>query len=114
VGSSVKVHSSLTGLVVSTLSSVSASGQADISSADAGAHTDLITGILLSPENSFQLITSSLDGTIKVWDFMDGALLQTLDLAQPIYHVCAHASLKGYVFVAAGRPNKRTNKQGTS
>jgi NET1-associated nuclear protein 1 (U3 small nucleolar RNA-associated protein 17) len=79
---------------------------------DAGPHTDLITSILLSPENAFQLVTGSLDGTIKVWDFMDGVLLQTIVLAQPIYHICAHETLKGHIFVAAGRPQKRTDKQG--
>ncbi|THH12798.1 hypothetical protein EW146_g7353 [Bondarzewia mesenterica] len=64
VGSSVKIYSSSTGQVVSTLSA-SSSG----SSSGAGGHSDLITSALLNPHNAFQLITGSLNGYIKVWDF---------------------------------------------
>jgi NET1-associated nuclear protein 1 (U3 small nucleolar RNA-associated protein 17) len=42
-----------------------------------------------------------------VWDFLDGVLLQTVDVGQSIHHICAHEKFEGFVFVAA---SKRANK----
>lgn len=92
VGSTIKICSTTSGKVVSTLPR----------SHDEG-HTDVITSAILSAQNSFQLITASLDGTIKVWDFLEGALLHTIDLDQPIHHICTHEKTKGHVFVAAAK-----------
>ncbi|CAI9575733.1 unnamed protein product, partial [Staurois parvus] len=39
-------------------------------------HTALVTGIELNPKNHLQLYSCSLDGTIKLWDFMDGILIK--------------------------------------
>lgn len=64
----------------------------------------------MSPHNPFQLITGSLDGLVRVWDFLDGALLQTIDIAQPIFHLAAHEGLPKCVFVAAARPTKKKSK----
>jgi NET1-associated nuclear protein 1 (U3 small nucleolar RNA-associated protein 17) len=111
VGSAIKVHSATTGEIVSTLSSPSLSQQKDGHAAEAG-HSKSITALILNPSNAFQLISSSLDGTVKVWDYMDGSLLQTIDLAQAIFYMCAHASFDGFVFVAAGRPFKRAAESG--
>jgi NET1-associated nuclear protein 1 (U3 small nucleolar RNA-associated protein 17) len=114
-GSVVKIHSITTGEVVSTLSVLPLiHGPEDVSSSAAPGHSQAITGVVINPENAFQLITSSLDGTLKVWDYMDGALLQTIDLAQPIFCLCAHAASSRYVFVAAGRSSssKRSSKSG--
>jgi NET1-associated nuclear protein 1 (U3 small nucleolar RNA-associated protein 17) len=110
VGSAVKIYSVATGQVVSTLSSLTS--QATSRFTTTRSHSDVITGVALHPENSFQLITSSLDGTIKIWDFLDAVLLQTIDLSQPIFRMCVHEKFPKYVFVSAGRPTKRTNKKG--
>ncbi|KAM8933688.1 WD repeat-containing protein 75 [Pelodytes ibericus] len=40
-------------------------------------HKDLVTGIGLNPKNHLQLYSCSLDGTIKLWDFVDGILIKT-------------------------------------
>ncbi|XP_075464532.1 WD repeat-containing protein 75 [Ascaphus truei] len=40
-------------------------------------HRGLVTGIELNPKNHLQLYSCSLDGTIKLWDFMDGILIKT-------------------------------------
>uniref|UniRef100_A0A8C5ISN3 WD repeat domain 75 n=1 Tax=Junco hyemalis TaxID=40217 RepID=A0A8C5ISN3_JUNHY len=40
-------------------------------------HADLVTGIQLNPHNHMQVYSSSLDGTIKLWDFMDGIPIKT-------------------------------------
>ena len=109
MGSSVKIYSSTTGQVVSTLS---ASPRSASSSEGAAGHSDVITSALLNPQNIFQLITGSLDGCIKVWDFLDAVLLQTIDLGQPIYHLAAHKKIKDYLFVSVTRPNKKKSRAG--
>ncbi|KAI6136342.1 WD40-repeat-containing domain protein [Pisolithus sp. B1] len=94
-GSTIKIHSASSGKVVSMLPR----------SQDEG-HTDTITSATLSAHNSFQLLTASLDGTIKVWDFLEGMLLRTIVLDQPIHHICTHEKIKDYIFVAAAKTKK--------
>ncbi|KAF9535678.1 WD40-repeat-containing domain protein [Crepidotus variabilis] len=98
VGSSVKIHSTFTGLVVSTLTSPP--------SVENTAGLDVITSAVLNPQNPFQLITGALDGRILIWDFVNANLLQTITLGQPIHLLCAHENFKGYVFVAASKARK--------
>jgi NET1-associated nuclear protein 1 (U3 small nucleolar RNA-associated protein 17) len=104
--SSVKIFSRVTGQLVSTLSSTqSTSTQTSWSGRlICESHTAAITGIAINPYNSLQLLTSSLDGTIKVWDYLDATLLRTIDLEFPISHMIAHASVKGSVYVALMKP----------
>lgn len=77
------------------------------------ASSDLLTSVILNPHNAFQIITGSLDGCLRVWDFLEAALLKTIDTAQPILHVCAHDKFKDAIFVAASRP-KKNNAKGSS
>lgn len=108
VGSSIKIHSCATGQVVSTLSDSSArfrsAGQRD--------HSDVITSAILSPNNAFQLITGSLNGYIQIWDFLDAVLLQTIDIEQPIFHLCAHQKFPNHVFVAIAKSTQKKNRKG--
>ncbi|SPO39963.1 related to NAN1 - U3 snoRNP protein [Pseudozyma flocculosa] len=97
---SIKIYSRTTGQVVSTLSS------------DAHAHTATITGMLLNPSNPLQLITASLDGQIKVWDFLDGVLLKSLDVGLPITSLAAHELFRGMVFVAVRKPRHEADSAG--
>ncbi|KAG7452299.1 WD40 repeat-like protein [Guyanagaster necrorhizus] len=102
VGPHIKIYSVATVQVVSTLSAPrSTSG--DVSS-------DLLTCAILNPHNAFQLITGSLNGRIHIWDFLDANLLKTIDVSQPIYHLCAHEKHKDAVFVAVARPSKHKSK----
>lgn len=103
IGSSVKIYSTTTGLVVSTLSA----------KRDVGSHTNAITSAVLNPHNAFQLITGSLDGHIKVWDLLDGVLLQTIGVGNPVCHVAAHERWKDFLFVAIARPSKKRKANGT-
>jgi len=98
VGERIKIHSTSSGKVVSTLPGPHDDG-----------HEDIITSAILSAHNPFQLITASLDGTLKIWDFLEGVLLFTINLEQPIHHVCAHEKIKDYVFVAAAKAKKGSN-----
>jgi NET1-associated nuclear protein 1 (U3 small nucleolar RNA-associated protein 17) len=96
VGERIKIHSTSSGKVVSTLPGPQEDG-----------HKDIITSAILSAHNVFQLITASLDGTLKIWDFIEGILLLTINLEQPIHHVCAHEKIKDYVFVATAKAKKK-------
>ena len=109
VGSSVKIHASSTGHVVSTLSVATLGGSA--SSFD-GSHTAKITSALLNPHNPFQLITAALDGCIKFWDYLDGSLLQTIRLPRPIFMITAHDKIKDYIFAVTSRGSKRQTSTG--
>ncbi|SJX64495.1 related to NAN1-U3 snoRNP protein [Sporisorium reilianum f. sp. reilianum] len=84
---SVRIYSRTTGQVVSTLSS------------GPGSHFAAITAIMINPANPLQLLTASLDGLVKVWDFLDGVLLSSFDLQLPVSGLAAHASNPNTVFV---------------
>ncbi|KAJ3880820.1 WD40 repeat-like protein [Lentinula edodes] len=100
VGSSVKIFATSTGQLVSTLSAPSST---------IGASSE-ITSVVLNPLNIFQIITGSLDGTIRIWDYLDATLIRTLDIAQPIHHLCTHDKHQDFVFVTVSRPSKPTKK----
>ena len=102
-----KIHSVATGEVVSTLTPPPSSVSAGAGSSQ---HSDTVTSAILNPHNPFQLITGSLDGYIRVWDFLDASLLQTISISSPVFHIATHEVLKGYVFIAAARPTKKKTK----
>lgn len=80
-GNSVHVHSSNPPAYsrLSTLSSTHPEG-----------HTRAITALLLSPTNPFHLITTSEDGSVKLWDWVEGRLVRTLYQSKhlQILHAC--------------------------
>ncbi|KAF7339337.1 WD40 repeat-like protein [Mycena sanguinolenta] len=99
VGSSVRIYAVTTGKIVSTLSIPRPTGS--------DASLDTLTCAVLNPHNAFQLITGSLAGVLAVWDFLEATLLQIIDIAQPIHHICVHENFKESVFVTASRPSKK-------
>lgn len=99
VGSSVKIHSTATGQIVSTLKPPN-------SSSTSNDQLKVFSCAVINPHNPFQLITGSLDGSLMVWDFLDGSLLRTIDISQPVYYLCAHEQFKDYVFVVVSRSEK--------
>ncbi|OWZ80139.1 NET1-associated nuclear protein 1 (U3 small nucleolar RNA-associated protein 17) [Cryptococcus neoformans Tu401-1] len=54
-----------------------------LSSTHPKGHFKPITSLQLSPINPFQIVTSSLDGTIKIWDWVAGRLIRTIDFHEP-------------------------------
>ncbi|CAO1631778.1 unnamed protein product [Sympodiomycopsis kandeliae] len=104
--SSIKIHSRATGQVVSTLSASDSS--LPTSEARDRIHTAAITGLIIHPHNPLQLITSSLDGTVKIWDYLDAVLLKSIDVGYPVTHLAAHSTIKGSIFVAARKPKATT------
>jgi NET1-associated nuclear protein 1 (U3 small nucleolar RNA-associated protein 17) len=99
VGNSVRIYAATTGKVVSTLSVPRPAGYDALS--------DTLTCAVLNPHNAFQLITGSLAGVLAVWDFLEATLLQIIDIAQPIHHICVHENFKDFVFLTASRPGKK-------
>ncbi|CAK9780920.1 WD40 repeat-like protein [Cutaneotrichosporon oleaginosum] len=72
-GTSVFVHSS-TGPNFERLST--------LSSTDPNGHRKTINALLVHPTNALQIITASDDGTVKVWDWVEGRLVRTIVAAQ--------------------------------
>jgi NET1-associated nuclear protein 1 (U3 small nucleolar RNA-associated protein 17) len=107
VGPTVKIYAYATGDVVSTLSV-----QHPNRSVSRIHDSDAITAACLNPHNAFQLITSSFDGRIMVWDFLDATVLQVIELGQPVTHMCAHEQFPNFVFVGAMRPESNENPNG--
>ncbi|KAF8216066.1 WD40 repeat-like protein [Mycena galopus ATCC 62051] len=99
VGCSVRIYAVATGKLVSTLSIPRPPGY--------DASSDTLTCAVFNPHNAFQLITGSLAGVLAVWDFLEATLLQIVDIAQPIHHICVHENFKESVFVTASRPGKK-------
>ncbi|KAK8869934.1 hypothetical protein IAR55_000502 [Kwoniella newhampshirensis] len=50
-----------------------------LSSTVPNGHHKPITALHLSPINPFQILTSSEDGTVKIWDWVEGRLVRTID-----------------------------------
>lgn len=66
------------------------------------------TAAVINPHNFFQLITSTTDGRLLIWDFLTAALLRQIDVGQPIHFVCAHEKFKDSVVAAASLVNKKS------
>lgn len=94
-----QIYSATSGEIVSTLKAPSPQTSTD-------SQSNNFSCAIVNPHNPFQLITGSLAGSLMVWDFLDGTLLRTIDIAQPIHLICAHERFKDYVFVAVSRPFK--------
>ena len=107
VSNSVKIYSTFTGQIVSTLSGRTTIGEA---SSSAG-HSDKITALSLNPDSPFQLITASLDGTLKVWDFLEATLLKTIQVGLQVTHLCLHTAHPGYAFIACIKPPQKMSKE---
>ncbi|KAF9583045.1 hypothetical protein BGW38_010365 [Lunasporangiospora selenospora] len=84
----IRILSVETGQVVRTLSA----------SVEEGGHSDNVTCVMLNPKNPLQLYSSSLDGTVKVWDYNDSVLLHTHNIGVPITHMVAHESIPDVIY----------------
>ncbi|NXU49613.1 WDR75 protein, partial [Turnix velox] len=76
-----------------------------------GGHADLVTGIQLNPHNHMQLYSSSLDGTIKLWDFMDGIPIKTFTVGSKLMALYTIASCEDSVFVVIPKRDERDTFQ---
>ncbi|XP_062972345.1 WD repeat-containing protein 75 isoform X1 [Elgaria multicarinata webbii] len=68
-------------------------------------HSNFVTGIQLNPQNHLQLYSWSLDGTIKLWDFMDGILIKTFVVGFKVFALYALPSFESSVYLIIPKDN---------
>ncbi|CAK6448072.1 unnamed protein product [Pipistrellus nathusii] len=66
-------------------------------------HRNLVTGIQLNPSNHLQLYSCSFDGTIKLWDYLDGILIKTFTVGHKLHALFTHAHAEDSVFVTINK-----------
>ncbi|WFD42555.1 NET1-associated nuclear protein 1 [Malassezia psittaci] len=98
---SILIVSRATNCVVATLSDNNVDSKA--------CHTASITGMQLSPWNPLQLFTCSLDGTLKVWNYLDSELSDDLNIGLPISAMTLSSSWKSRIFVVVSK-DKQTSR----
>ncbi|BEJ16091.1 hypothetical protein CspHIS471_0506960 [Cutaneotrichosporon sp. HIS471] len=111
-GTSVFVHSS-TGPDFERLST--------LSSTDPNGHRKTINALLVHPTNALQIITASDDGTVKVWDWVEGRLVRTIVAAEKghVKQICL-GDLNGVWWIYANlstvksKSGKRSNTDPTN
>lgn len=91
--SSVLIVSQATNRIVATLSGKLTTSEQR--------HAAPITGMLISPFNPLQLITASLDGTVRVWDYLDSELHDCISIGQPVLSIDASVHWKQRLFVVS-------------
>ncbi|XP_012697769.2 WD repeat-containing protein 75 [Clupea harengus] len=68
-------------------------------------HTNQVTGIALNPANHLQVYSCSADGTIMLWDFMDGILIKTFVVSYPILSMYVSQKHQGVIFAVLPMAN---------
>ncbi|GLI71536.1 hypothetical protein VaNZ11_016768 [Volvox africanus] len=56
-------------------------------------HTEEVTCVILDPENDNQVYTSSLDATVRLWDYRAGTELRRLEVREPVKHMVVQKEL---------------------
>ncbi|XP_072179369.1 WD repeat-containing protein 75-like [Diadema setosum] len=76
-------------------------------------HRARVTGVQISPWNKLQALTSSEDGTVLLWDYMDNVILKQMNFDRPLYGLLVHEAHKNAMFLichkldAAGNTNHK-------
>ncbi|GAA6058274.1 hypothetical protein JCM3770_004336 [Rhodotorula araucariae] len=104
-GAAVKVYSVKTTQLMSTLSIRPYAAAPSSSHSPASLRRATVSAVLLSPSNPRQLVVAATDGKVRLWDYLDGRLLRTLELGAPVLHAAASASLPDQLYVALGTPS---------
>ncbi|GAA5906709.1 hypothetical protein JCM6882_003279 [Rhodosporidiobolus microsporus] len=101
-GAAVKVYSVRTTELMSTLSIRPYSRTSSSLSSDdaASLRRATVTAVLVNPTNPRQLVVGSSDAKVRVWDYLEGRLLRTLEMGTPVVHAVANAALPDQLYVA--------------
>eukprot|EP00742_Colponemidia_sp_Colp-10_P006743 GILJ01007228.1.p1 GENE.GILJ01007228.1~~GILJ01007228.1.p1 ORF type:complete len:966 (+),score=178.71 GILJ01007228.1:103-3000(+) len=75
-GSNIRMYSVATGELLSVLKG----------------HTDTVTCFLINELNPLQAYSAALDGTIKMWDYVEANCLRTFKVGLPVLHMCISSS----------------------
>ena len=105
-GDSVQIVARATNRVVAMLS--------DAYTPEEHRHHAPITGMALSPDNPLQLLTCSLDGSVKVWNYLESALHDSVDVGHPLVAMDVCPRWKGRVFLAARKAGKESEKESST
>ncbi|XP_030846369.1 WD repeat-containing protein 75 [Strongylocentrotus purpuratus] len=62
-------------------------------------HRSNVNGVHINPWNKLQVLTSSEDGTVFLWDYMDNVILKTIKFDRPLYGLFLHEAHKNVLFV---------------
>mmetsp|Transcript_10838 Transcript_10838/g.33238 ORF Transcript_10838/g.33238 Transcript_10838/m.33238 type:complete len:844 (+) Transcript_10838:108-2639(+) len=68
-------------------------------------HTDEITAV--ADVGKFRCVSGSADGTMKLWDVSDGAVIRTVDLGVPIKALATNETCRGRTYVALASEIRR-------
>ncbi|CED84296.1 WD40 repeat protein [Phaffia rhodozyma] len=104
-GKTLRLHSTESLLPLSTLSSKNIQN----------GHSQRITSTHLNPTNPLQVVTSSYDGTVKFWDYLDATCLRTVVCPGPVTHLVpgTGSSKGGWFAVVLIMPASRKKKSGS-
>nr|XP_002741255.2 PREDICTED: WD repeat-containing protein 75-like [Saccoglossus kowalevskii] len=72
-------------------------------------HQEYVTSVVLNPSNKLQLFSSSLDGTVKLWDYTDGILFKTYHIGVPIHALYVPVTSKS-LYVTVKEDKRSTEK----
>ncbi|XP_026872227.2 WD repeat-containing protein 75 [Electrophorus electricus] len=62
-------------------------------------HANQVTGVALNPANHLQVYSCSLDGTVRLWDFIDGILIKTFTVGYKISSIYVSNKHIGVIFI---------------
>lgn len=66
-------------------------------------HKHVVSGILINPNNHLQLYSCSFDGTIKLWDYLDGILIKTFTVGPKLHALFIPAHAEDTVFLTINK-----------
>ncbi|XP_067300443.1 WD repeat-containing protein 75 [Pseudorasbora parva] len=69
-------------------------------------HTNQVTGIAFNPANHLQVYSCSADGTVKLWDFIDGILIKTFIIGTPLFSLYVSEKHEGVIFLSMTTDSK--------
>ncbi|XP_017568992.1 WD repeat-containing protein 75 [Pygocentrus nattereri] len=70
-------------------------------------HTGQVTGVILNPTNHLQVYSCSADGTIRLWDFIDGILIKIFVCGWPIFSIYVSEKHVGIAFITIHMESKK-------
>mmetsp|Transcript_23554 Transcript_23554/g.65323 ORF Transcript_23554/g.65323 Transcript_23554/m.65323 type:complete len:792 (+) Transcript_23554:137-2512(+) len=74
-----------------------------------GSHRDRATAVVRDPRHPTQVYTSSLDGTVKLWDTSDGELVSTIRVGEPVYSLACPKGSK-VLYLTCHRQEAKSGK----
>lgn len=75
------------------------------------AHQKPITAMLLHPSNPLHLITSSIDGTIRIHDWVEGRHIKTIHLSGPVLQLVTGRLDRWYMFCTIDAASSKPKHQ---